>query len=128
MTSKQPQIPNEYNNDETPMMPVLNGTDIYLSLVSGFLAAHITQTCINLVMIAHEFALGANWIYSMMAITSLLSAHNCLTNRNQRFFRQRVFNAVTSSLNLVFIVPFTIPAQIVQTLTNGFTINRNVFD
>ena len=109
-------------------MPMMNGTDIYLSAVSCFLTAAIVHTCANLFMMAHSLTFHCNILYSLMAISSLLAGHNALTNRNQRFFRQRVVNAVCASINLVFISPFTIPIQIGQSISNGFMITRNLFD
>lgn len=124
------KIPPEYTaiqpNDE---MSNLNGTDIYLTVVTAFISSAIVHTGITTIMSAHNLVFNQNILYTLMAITSLLASHNCLmAHNNQRFYRQRVWNAINSSLNIVFISPFTIWAQIAQTVCSGFTINRNIFD
>lgn len=113
----------------TPIEDVsLSGTDIYLSFVSSFVTIELMYIMIKIVSLVHNITLAGNICYSLMAIAGLLACHHTLTNRNQRFFRLRVFNAVTFAINLVLISPFTVPCQIAQSVTNGFSITRNLFD
>lgn len=107
-----------------------SGTDIYLSIVSAFISSAIVHNMFFTVMNTYDFLFNPNFVYTMMAITSLLSTHNCLTMRNKcdRFYRKLVWNSIASSLQLVFIGPFTMFAQIGQSLFSGFSITRNLFD
>lgn len=125
MTSK---IPVEYTANQNDETVTLNGTDIYLTAVSAFISAAIVHTGITTIMSVNNLVFNQNILYTLMAITSLISSHNCLTCHGHRFYRQRVWNAVCSSLNIVLISPFTIWAQIAQSVCSGIMINRNLFD
>lgn len=123
------KIPAEYTAMPTTDDTLhLSGTDLYLTAVSAFISSAIVHTGFATIMAAHNLVINPNIVYTLMAIISLLSSHNCLMSHNHRFYRQRVWNAVSSSFNLVLISPFTIWAQVAQSVCSGFTINRNLFD
>lgn len=108
-----------------------SGTDIYLTLVSAFISSAIVHHGFFSIMSTYNIIFNPNFVYTMMAITSLLSSHNCLTMRNRynnRFYRKHVWDSVSASLQVVFISPFTIFAQIGQSLFSGIVITRNLFD
>lgn len=127
MTSK---IPQEYSAipDSGTENPTLNGTDIYLTIATVVVTCSIVHTGLNLFQLAQNLYLPPTFVLILMAINSLLAGHYAITHRYERYYRQRIWNSVRFALNLTFLAPFTIPAQIGQTLTTGVYINQNLFD
>ena len=125
MTSK---IPQEYSALSSEEIPTLSGTDLYLACVTAFITTGIVHTGFNIVNCAHAITIPPLFILMMCAITSLVSGYHAVTHRYDRFFRLRVWNSVKHGLNVVFLSPFTMPAQIGQTTTTDFYINQNLFD
>lgn len=126
MTTK---IPQEYSAiPETDTLQTLNGTDIYLSLVSVVLTSAIVHTGCNIIQLAHHIYIPPLFVFILITINSLLAGYYSITHRYDRYYRQRVWNSVKYALNITFISPLTMPAQIGQTTSNGFHVNQNLFD
>lgn len=125
MTEKN-SFPQEYTK-QTPVVQPLNGTDIYLAVVSSFISAMIMRTGILTLGMIHNFELYPTIGLMLMAICGIMAANQSLTIRTESY-RVRVWNAVTTSLNIVCICPFTMFAHIAQSTTDGVTIARNLFD
>lgn len=122
------KIPQEYSALQDTENPTLNGTDIYLTLVTVFVTSFIVHTGCNLVQLAQSLYLPPMLILILISINSLLAGYYSLTHRGNNYYRMRVWDAIRFALNLTFIAPFTVWAQIAQTMTNGMYIKQNLFD
>ena len=120
-------IPNEYNKQEATPQQMYVGTDIYLAASAGIWTGLMMHILMTTVAHVYNFVWWPNVVYMAMAIPSLVSSYNVLTDPN-RMPRRRIWNSIGNSLNLVMFSPFTIPAQICQTMTSGINITRHLFD
>jgi len=129
------KIPNEYQAiNENPKPPQLVGTDIYLAGVAALWTAGMMHLFAMTVVGTYNLVPHPNIVHLVVWVPALLSALNILTDsysgniQTRPPMRRRLWNAVSSSLGIVFFALFTIPAQIGQSLTSGVSITRNLFD
>jgi len=119
------KVPAEYDSLNQQLVA---GTDIYLACVSVVMTCGIVHMFFTTLTHIYGVTVNHYLLIALMAIPSVLSAHNVLTLRSDRYFRSRIWVAIASSLNLIFISPLTIPAQIAQSTCTGFSITRKLFD
>lgn len=122
------KIPQEYSALSTEQTTTLSGTDLYLACVTSFISTAIVHTGFEMVNHVHNIYIPPLFVLIMCAVTSLVAGYHNITHRYERYYRMRVWNSVKHGLNIVFISPFTMLAQIAQTQTSDFIINQHLFD
>ena len=124
----EPYMPPTYDNEPTGLNKTFTGTDLYLTAVTVFLTSMIVRTGVTVVLHVHNWVLPDNYIWSLMAISGLVAGKKCLSKDHTLLYKTRVYNSITSSLQTVFVGPFTAVAQMARSLSSGFRITRNLFD